>query len=913
MRRFFTGLRARLFFLVALALVPSIGLLAYSAAGQRQHDVALAQSAALNIAQSVAAEHLQWVTDTRTLLRLLSDVPAIAGNDPRACQTVLDAALGEQDGYTSLTVVDAQGNQVCSTASAPAAGTTDKVWFQETLRTKGFSVGDYQMDTADHHSVVVFAYPVLDGNGKVQRVIAASMDLSWVNARMKEAPLPPGSTLTLLDSQGTVLAREPNDGQIGVNEANVPVVSYALSQTSDSVTSGLQGIDGRDRLYGVVPFEGSPNSPAFRVVVGIPQDWAYHAANAALLRNLLALGVVAILGLVAAWFLADHFVMRRLRGLMLAAERVGSGDFNARAGLPHDETEFGRVGIAFDQMAESLEEREKERELLEQQRIALERAQAEKESAEASQQRRAIQYAVSHILLDAASLQAAAPLLLREIGRGLGADAAAFWVLDGKSRNPKFRSSWRSNGFPLDEYVTKVPPTDGLAPRAAELGHHGAFVLDLAEGAAESRFALAHEHGMRWAIIIPLEIRRGASGLMEFLSRDLPQESNTMLMALTSAGSNFSRFIHRREAEAAREAEQARLRMLVETTPAAVVVVDAQSGRLVHANGEWERLAGVGRTRMATVEDFLGLAAWLRPDGAEYQQDDLPLTRAIATGESVLAEEIVLAFSDGRRVPTLTSAAPIKDDEGRVTSAVLVLQDISKLQEVERLRNEFLGMVTHELRTPLAIIKMTAEAALMDGLDRETAEAFHLVRGQVDRLLAMVGNLKDMAQIEAGAFSVSLKPARLEPVLIEAKRAIETTTSGIVNLEVPLELPPLELDSERLLQVLHNLLHNAVKFSAPGVPVRLHVERTGRTVTVSVHNSGPGIAKEHQKYLFRKFSQIQRRDGSGLGLAISKGIVEAHGGRIWVESDADAPETIFAFTLPVPAAAKVTAPEISVT
>ena len=277
-------------------------------------------------------------------------------------------------------------------------------------------------------------------------------------------------------------------------------------------------------------------------------------------------------------------------------------------------------------------------------------------------------------------------------------------------------------------------------------------------------------------------------------------------------------------------------------------------------------------------------------------------------GERVLAEEVRFDLSDGTIIPTLVSATPVYSADGRITGAIAIIQDISPLEDIERLRSEFIGIVSHELKTPLTAIKGSAATVL--GSSRafnadEARELFEIIDEQADRLRDLVDNLLDMTRIEAGSMSVSLEPSDLGQVMEESRETfIRSGGTQEIYIEMPAEMPPVNADRVRITQVVTNLLANAAKFSPADSKIEIQVERDSLRVTVHVKDRGRGISIDKLPHLFKKFSQVHedggpKLAGSGLGLAICKGIVEAHGGRIWADSLGEGQGAKFSFTLSV--------------
>jgi DNA-binding response OmpR family regulator/signal transduction histidine kinase len=290
-----------------------------------------------------------------------------------------------------------------------------------------------------------------------------------------------------------------------------------------------------------------------------------------------------------------------------------------------------------------------------------------------------------------------------------------------------------------------------------------------------------------------------------------------------------------------------------------------------------------------------------------YDRAELPVWRALNHGETVRAEEIRIEFPDGHSVSTLVNATPVLGPQGQITSAISIVQDLTSLEELEKLRSEFLSMVSHGLRTPLSTIKGAAATALRSRVPLspgENLQFFQIIEEQVDRLTDLVNDLLDVGRIEAGAFTVSVEPTDLSSALEEAVARFERTyIHHQVQLQIPEGLPEVEADRRRIVQALTNLLNNAASISPATAPITIGLEYAADSVIVQVRGWGRGIPQEKLSYLFKKFTQIDgdkggRNSWTGLGLALCKGIVEAHGGRIWADRSGEGNGITFSFTLP---------------
>jgi signal transduction histidine kinase len=259
--------------------------------------------------------------------------------------------------------------------------------------------------------------------------------------------------------------------------------------------------------------------------------------------------------------------------------------------------------------------------------------------------------------------------------------------------------------------------------------------------------------------------------------------------------------------------------------------------------------------------------------------------------------------------PVVARLSAIAPGPGRDDLLVLV-QDISELKQAERTRDEFLAHLTHELRTPLTNIQAYAETLNDDFFDDEKTrrECYNVIMAEARRLAKLIEDVLSVSQIDAGAARLTRSPVRVDDLLREAAREVQSAADakGIeLALDIPPHLPALHGDRFRLQQVWTNLLNNAIKFTPPGGAVKAAIEADQRVMRLCVADTGIGIAPRWQKLIFEKFFRVQdpvvlAAQGTGLGLALVRDIVRLHGGSIQVESTPGA-GTRFTVELPITA------------
>ena len=412
---------------------------------------------------------------------------------------------------------------------------------------------------------------------------------------------------------------------------------------------------------------------------------------------------------------------------------------------------------------------------------------------------------------------------------------------------------------------------------------------------------------VRWKTILGTAMRhRGVhvgsfylatkEGGQEFTSED---EEVLVLFASQAAAAIANARTYRNELRA-----RSKLEALIDTSPVGVVVFDARTGILTSINREAQRLVEILRSPGQSPVEVLQVTTWRRADGSAIALDRLP---ELTTASKVRAEEIVLSVPDGRNVSTLVNATPIHGDNGAVESLVVTMQDLAPLQELERSRAQFLRMVSHELRVPLTSIKGSSASLLAASQPLDWGEArqfFRIIEDQADHMRGLIADLLDVGHIDTGTVTIVPEPAEVT-ALVDQARTTFLSAGGrhAISIDLPPDLPLVKADRRRIVQVLNNLLCNASQHSPTSSPIRVTAVQDAVHVAISVSDEGRGMAPERLPHLFRKHIRGGDAEGrlgsSGLGLAICKGLVEAHGGRIWAESPGEGKGMRFTFTIPV--------------
>ncbi len=358
-------------------------------------------------------------------------------------------------------------------------------------------------------------------------------------------------------------------------------------------------------------------------------------------------------------------------------------------------------------------------------------------------------------------------------------------------------------------------------------------------------------------------------------------------------------------ADASRRSAEALLHAVIEQMPAGVIVLDAK-GTVALCNATALSLA---RGDSGAV-DPLGNAVIFdmrRPSGEVLPWDEVPLAAAMTRGAAVTGAEIAVRARDDRLVPLLANAAPIRGASGEPAGAVVVFQDVTRLKELERLREEWTAVIAHDLRQPVSTVLTAGD--LLSSMRKAHApeaevKAIERIRRGARDLERMIADLLDSSRIDAHRLELRREPTDLRALIEEVFEGVSWATEGHqVALDAPEALPEVDVDRGRIAQVLTNLLSNAAKYGDADAPIDVRVRAHDGAVEVAVTNRGAGVTPEQLARLFQRFYRTEgarSRAGLGLGLYITRGLVEAHGGRISAEST-PGETTTFRFTIPVPA------------
>jgi PAS domain S-box-containing protein len=354
--------------------------------------------------------------------------------------------------------------------------------------------------------------------------------------------------------------------------------------------------------------------------------------------------------------------------------------------------------------------------------------------------------------------------------------------------------------------------------------------------------------------------------------------------------------------------EQATERQAILTSIADGVVVNNTDGDIIMVNPAAEGILGLSGEQLIGQE-FYDLFSAFGTTGGEEAISAMEMLLSAPVPEVAKTFKMSLE-TEGRIVHALLS--PVLAERGDFLGVVTIFRDVTKEVEADRAKSEFVSTVSHELRTPMTAIKGYTDllyAGAAGSINSEQKRFLTTIKGNTDRLTALINDLLDISRMETGRVRFEPRPLQIGEVIADVVNALATqaeTKRQTLTYEVAGGLPDVMGDRDRLNQVLTNLIGNAVHYTPEGGEIELRAYPVERAVRVDVRDTGIGIAPEDMGLIFERFYRadhplVQETRGTGLGLSIVKMFVEMHGGRIWVESEPGRGST-FTFILPLPIA-----------
>lgn len=492
--------------------------------------------------------------------------------------------------------------------------------------------------------------------------------------------------------------------------------------------------------------------------------------------------------------------------------------------------------------------------------------------------------------------------ILTAMARVNRASAGAIYLVDGPNRSLVRAATY---GLDIDDETESESPDDSSRIIPIDFGFVGRVASErrpvvIAEitNTDDAPDVIATNPHVKSVVGVPIfdgqNALAGVAWVGLYVKYRFTQTSQARLQALayrTIAFMEAARMADQQVEELGRvQDSHRRLQAVIQTMPEAVMVVRPPHGQIVTSNAAAQKLFGLtGPGAQLNVRRIDQLS--ITPDPPELDIE-LPMMQAMTDGLTVTSVELIVHTPDGLEVPVVASAAPLITEDNEIDAVVGVFQDVSPLKEAERLRDEFISVVSHELRSPLTPIRGFAQVISRD-LTREGGHDQHIkwlqtLELHTDRLTRLVDDLLDVSRMRAGRLSVlheDVDMVEIASAVVESRRTSQN--SHEVVLKTDLKELPARGDQDRLMQVLDNLVGNAIKYTDGG-KVEVGLSADDEHITFAISDEGRGIPERDREALFSAFYRTRDANesavpGLGLGLYIVRELVMAHDGEIFID------------------------------
>ncbi len=850
------GLLVRILLLGAVATVPLSALLLAQASTARDSDLRRALHDTQQLAGIVAEAEGQLVATVQASLVAFSLDDQAHQPATAACADLARSIAETSPGITAIAVVGLDGIVRCSSlGGVDGSSVAGADWLTAAVDSRAFTVSTLKRNVLGAGHALVAVQPVFEADHSIAGMAIAAIPSQAVARLLEEASIPVGGSATIVDADGTIVARTP-DGDRWVGRQPESEVVLAL-RSGATGAEALTGVDGEMRVYGFANVDRA-GLGGLNVAIGYSRDVVFAAADRTFQAALAAIALSTIIAIALAFAGLRWIVQRPLGRLMTAARGIAAGDLSARAGGA-GAGEFGELARVFDAMADALQERTEELEAIVQTRTAdLVAALAEAEDLyeHAPVGYHALDRDGRYVRVNATELEWLGYRRSELIGRPLRdllteasrATMQRFFpeVVAGRTVRDLHLDFVRRDGSILPVRVTASAILDG----DGQFVSSRSVVEDLTERQRAERRASELFDAFNAPIIVYETVRADDGTLVDF----------------------------RRAYANPRAAELLGL-PIEQTIGASLLETTLPSSR----DRVFSTLREVFETGVTTV----------MPD-VEFVEP--------GTGERRLSSNQVTRVGD--RVALISRDVTI---ERSAEAAIRAAREAA--ETADRAKTDFLSRMSHELRTPLNAVIGFAQLMRLDATDTDDREALDQILRAGRHLLTLIDEVLDITRIEAGRLSISPEPVSIRETIHDVSSLVQplATERGIrVTTE---DVPPaiyVLADRQRLRQVVLNLLSNAIKYNRDGGAVVVAGERfdddvAGPSLRLSVSDEGPGVEASLVDRLFVPFDRLGAEatavEGTGLGLSLSRSLMEAMGGRIGVDTSPGRGST-FWITLP---------------
>lgn len=840
----------------------------------------------LALATTIAQETDNVIGNSLQAVRQLAGYPEVLENDLPGMEGLFNLLLSVRPDINLIYRLDADGEMLFHVPTGPGSTVgwdfSGRDYFQRALSSTSPLVSQGRISPTTNQPVATAVMPLWSADGSFLGLVATNIkleSLSQVLSSIAAERRPEEAfQVAIIDSAGRIIAHPQAAFLLSDLNDILPQVSQAvLAGASGNLVA--QDENKLEMLHSYVPIP----SAGWGVIISRSTSAAFATPRATHRGVLASIGVFLIVGFFF-WLALSRRVLQPLERLAAFSQTIGlEGSSTAEhrqalVRLLERSDQIGHLGRSLMRMEKSIEARLNELSTL------LETGAAVVSSLD------------SQTLLER---------ILEQVERLMGLKMCAIVAFD--EERGVFRAK-ASRG--LSHRYAEQLAIDPHDPQSVTLrALHSGEPIQVSDTEADPSFSAfrprSRSEGYRSILAVPLKTQHAPPAALVIYRTDphlfSPREINLLASFANHATMAIENATLYARSDTRLKEQTHRLEALIQSLGDGLILEDLQK-RIIYANRRISDLVELPLSEIigAHVENIFKriLSNALNTETASAQVE------TILKGRGDRRVEFALLAGGQTRYLNL-QVFDVSDPAGTLIGRGRILQDITRVRELDRMKSSLISTVSHELRTPLAAIKGYATTLLAEDVqwDAQAEKEFlGIISNETDRLSKLVNDLLDMSRIEAGNLIVSKVECQLEELVRNASVQSHPQPKERLTVEIPAGLPPLYVDPQRLEAVLRNLFENAVKYANDESPITVSATRQSSNLVVRVEDCGPGIPADDSQKIFESFYRVEGgltrpAPGAGLGLAISQGFVRAHGGEMWLEPRSKG--TCIAFSIPV--------------
>ncbi len=882
---FLNDLGLQLLALYLIIIIPALGiLLAFDQlAGQEiQADV---RANDLSLARAIALETDLSITKSLQAVEALSLYQGVIESNTAQMEEIFDIFLQTRPDVNLIYRLNNQGEMLYHFPVGPGSTVGDdfsfRDYYQSALLSQTALVSKGRISPTTNQAVATAVMPIRKDH-EFLGVVATNIKLESLSQTL----------------EGIITSRrDDEDFEIVILDANAQIIAYTdpakLLHPADSILPNIyapllagksgtrieENAEGEERLYTYAPIE----SAGWGVLVSRPTAAAFATQISIHRITLIVAGTFILLGILV-WVLLARRVVMPLEQLSSLSRAIGSNleiSKVERKRVNHLSKRADQIGYLIRsilRMEKSIATRIDEQETLLQ---------------------------TSQAVVSSLDLEIVLDRILEQVQKLFNIQMCAIVALDEEHNTFRIRASrGLSKRYALHLVIQPSDP-NSITMRALRSQEPIQISDTEADATFTARLPRAKAEGYRSLLAVPLHTQHAPPAALIVFRPDTHVFTHSETQLLVNFANHVTMAIENAtlytRSDTRLQQQTRRIEALVHSLSDGLILSNL-SGKVIYTNRRIGELANLSAEELsnATVDSLInGILSHTSSPRTVRQRIDEALL-----GNRERGVEIPL-FLPNRRIDLRLQIFDVTDIADKPIGRGLILRDITVDSEVDRMKSSLISTVSHELRTPLAAIKGYATTLLAEDVEWDSdsqREFLTIISSETDRLSTLVDSLLDLSRIESGNLNISHAECPIPDLIQHAAQSAHLQDENNLVLVLAPNLPPLFADPPRLETVLRNLIENAVKYAGVKATIEISVQQEEQNIVFRVKDDGPGIPEAERERIFQSFYRVDTSltrfaSGAGLGLAICKGLVQAHGGRIWVEAYEDG--ACIAFSLPL--------------